>query len=171
MTSAVARSQLVLRALVVLGPVAALLAAGPAGHWPAWWAVLPVLGLAAAAAVQPDAPFAAGSFLVVVGWWTLTVSSGLSAWVVAAGVALVVAHVAALLASYGPAAMPLDRATLLLWGRRGAVVALIVPATWAVARQLDGEPEQPGIWLLGVAVVFVAIVAASVGMHLHSDES
>ena len=40
-------SQIVLRALVVLGPVVAVLATGPAGHWPPWWMVVAVAALAA----------------------------------------------------------------------------------------------------------------------------
>jgi len=58
---AMPRSQLALRALVLLGPVVALLATGPAGHGPPWWLVGIVTVLAAAAAVAPDSPVGAGA--------------------------------------------------------------------------------------------------------------
>jgi hypothetical protein len=79
-------------------------------------------------------------------------------------VALVVAHVAALLASYGPPAMPLDPATLRLWVRRGALALVTVPAAWGAAHLLQGEPEQPGIWVLGVVAALAATVAADVAL-------
>ena len=78
-------------------------------------------------------------------------------------------HLAALLASYGPAAMPLDPATLLLWARRGALVLLVVPGAFAATRLLDGEPEQPGIWVLGVAVACAATVVATVALDVRPD--
>jgi hypothetical protein len=161
-TPVMATSQLVLRALVLLGPVVALLATGPAGHWPPWWIVLPVLGLAAGFARLPDSSLGAAVFLVVIGWWIVSLPDDLQAEVLVAAVALVVAHVAALLASYGPDAMHVDAATARLWVRRGALALLTVPAVWGAARLLRDEPEQPGIWVLGVVAALAATVAATV---------
>lgn len=165
------RSQVVLRALVLLGPVVALLLTGPAGHWAPWWIVLPVLGMGAVAAVAPDSPVAAGAGLVVVVWWSVALDSGIPAWVVGAAVALVVGHVAGLLASYGPREMALDRATVVLWVRRGALVLLTVPGAFAAARLLDGEPEQPGIWLLAVGAACVATIAGTAAVEVRRSES
>ena len=160
------RSQLVLRALVLLGPVVALLATGPAGHWPPWWLVVPLTVLAAMAAAAPDSPMLAGAGLLVLVWWSVSLGDGVPASVLAAAAALVVAHLAALLASYGPREMPLDRATLLLWVRRGALVLLTVPGAWVAARALHGEPEQPGIWVLGVAAACVATVVGTAALEV-----
>jgi hypothetical protein len=157
-------SQLVLRALVLLGPVVAVLATGPAGNWPPWWVVAPVAGLAAAVAASPDSPLSAGPGLVSLGWWTIALGDELTGWVVLAAVALVVGHLAGLLASYGPGTMPLDPATARLWARRGVLVLLSVPGAWGVARLLRGEPEQPGIWVLGVATALLATVLASASL-------
>jgi len=164
------RSQLALRALVLLGPVVALLATGPAGHGPPWWLVGIVTVLAAAAAVAPDSPVGAGAGLVVLGWWTLSLRDGMPVSVAVAAVALTVGHLAALLASYGPRAMPLDRPTLLLWARRGALVLLSVPGSWLLARAVRGEPEQPGLWVLALAAACVAILGATVAMDLPDRE-
>ncbi|MCB0896648.1 MAG: hypothetical protein KDB43_14980 [Nocardioidaceae bacterium] len=163
------RSQVLLRTVVALGPVVALLATGPAGHWPPWWLVVPVVAGAGLAAAAPDSPLPAGVGLVVLVWWTVSLGDGVPASVLVAAAALLAAHLAALLASYGPAAMPLDPATLLLWARRGALVLLVVPGAFAATRLLDGEPEQPGIWVLGVAVACAATVVATVALDVRPD--
>ena len=159
-----ARSQLALRALVLLGPVAAVLAAAPAGHAPPWWLVGAVAALAGASAWEPDSPFGVAPFLVVLGWWAAALGDSPSAWVLAAATGLVVAHVAGVLASYGPATMPIDAATVPLWAGRGALVLLAAPVAWAVTRLLGDEPEQPGVWVLGVAVACVATVLATMAL-------
>ena len=46
----------------------------------------------------------------------------------------------------------------------GALVSLTVPAAWAAARLLRGQPEQPGIWVLGVLAALAATVAATVAV-------
>lgn len=165
------RSQLVLRALVLLGPLVALLMTGPAGHWPPWWVLLAVVAMGAAAAVSPDSPVAAGAGLVVLTWWTVALGDGVPVSVLPAGAALLVGHLAGLLAAYGPRGMPIDRATLLLWMRRGALVLLTVPGAFATARLLRGEPEQPGIWVLGVGAVCVATIAATAALGVRSPRS
>lgn len=156
-----ARSQAVLRALVVLGPVVALLATGPAGRWPVWWVLLPVVALAGAAGWFPDSPFLATTDLAVLAWWTLALGGGVPGWAVPAAVALVVGHVAAVLASYGPVEMPLDAAVARLWVRRTALVLPTVPLAWAAGRVLERQPEQPGIWVAGATVACAAVVVAT----------
>ena len=164
------RSQLVLRAIVFLGPVVALLATGPAGHWPPWWLVLPVAGMAAVSAAAPDSPVGAGAGLTVVIWWSVSLGDGIPGWVLVAAAALLAGHLAGLLASYGPQEMPVDRATILLWLRRGALLLITAPAAWLAARALDGEPEQPGIWVLAVAAACVATIASTVAIDVRRTE-
>ena len=163
-------SQLVLRTLVLLGSMVALLATGPAGHWPPWWVVVPVLGLAGAFAAMPDSPVGAAVFLVVLVWWTISLRDDLQPEAMAAAGALLVAHLAAQVASYGPAALPVERATLRLWGLRGLALLATVPATWAVARLLRGQPEPAGVWVLGVTAAVAATVAATVAVGDHRQE-
>lgn len=163
------RSQLVLRALVLLGFVVALLATGPAGHWPPWWLVLAVLAGAAAAAVGPDSAAPAGVGIVVLVWWAFSLGEDVPVSAVVAAAALLAAHLSALLASYGPPGMPLDAPTLRLWLRRAALVLLVVPASWLLTRALEGEPGQPGIWALGVAAACAATVVATVALDLGSE--
>lgn len=153
---------LVLRALALLGPVVALLMTGPAGRTPPWWLLVVVVLLAAATAAAPDSAIGTGAGLVVLGWWVIAVDAGLPGEVVVAAVALAVGHLAALLASYGPSDLPLDRPTLLLWARRGALVLLTVPGAWLVAEAVEGQAEPPGLWVLTLAVACAAVVGATV---------
>jgi hypothetical protein len=164
------RSQLVLRAIVLLGPMVALLMTGPAGSWPPWWLVVPVLALAAASATAPDSPIGATTGLAVLVWWTIALGDGVPASALVAAAGLLASHVAALLASYGPAAMPLDAATVRLWVRRGALVLLTVPGAWGVARLLRGEPDQPGIWVLAVAAACLAAIGATAAVDVRRTE-
>jgi hypothetical protein len=154
----------------VLGPVVAVLATGPAGSWPPWWLVAGVVALAGASAVAADSQMLTGAGLVALAWWTVGLDDDLTGWVVLAAAALVVGHVAALLASYGPATMPVDRSLLLLWTRRGGLVLLVVPAAWAVTRLLQGDPEQPGIWVLGVATALGATLVATVAVTVREPD-
>lgn len=158
------RSQLVLRALIVLGPVVAVLAAGPAGHWPPWWLVATTLVLAGGFAAFPESPFGAGVLLLVLAWWTAGLEDGLHPAVLVAAAALLVTHLASVLASYGPGEMPVEPALVWLWVRRGLLALLGVPLVWGFAVALRGEPEQPGVWVVGVAAGLVATVAAAVAL-------
>jgi len=164
------RSQVVLRAVVLLGPVVAVLMTGPTGNAPPWWVVGGVLATAGAAAWSPDGPWAVCAGLAVLAWWAVAVGDQVPASVLVAAVALVAAHVAALLASFGPPPMPVDADTVLLWVRRGALVLLTVPVAWGLARLLRGEAEQPGIWLLGVAAACVATVVATAALAVRDGE-
>lgn len=158
------RSQLVLRALIVLGPLVGVLAAGPAGHWPPWWVLVVTVGFAGGSAAFPESPFGAGAMLAVLAWWTAGLDDGLHPAVLVAAAALLLTHLAAVLASYGPGEMPVEPALVRLWARRGALALLGVPAVWGLALVLRGEPEQPGIWVVGVASGLVATVAAAVAL-------
>lgn len=165
------RSQVVLRVVVLLGPVVAVLMTGPAGNAPPWWVVGLVLATAGAAAWSPDGPWAVCSGLAVLAWWAVAVGDQVPVTVLVAAVALVAAHVAGILASYGPPTMPVDAATVLLWVRRGGLVLLTAPVAWGLARLLRDEPEQPGIWLLGVAAACVATVVATAALTVKDTDA
>ncbi len=165
-----ARSQIALRGLVLLGPVVAVLAAGPAGHAPPWWLVGVVVALAGASAWVPDSSFGVAPFLVVLGWWAAALGDASSAWVLVAATGLVVAHVAGAVASYGPAAMPIDADAVRLWARRGLLVLLTAPLAWVVVRLLGDQPEQPGVWVLGVAAACLATVVATAALGTREEE-
>jgi hypothetical protein len=164
-------SQLVLRALVLLGPVVAVLATGPAGSWAPWWVLLPIVALAVGYAALPESAAGVATYLVVLGWWTLSVEDGLGPMALVAVVALVVSHVAATLAAYGPGEMPVSRALVRRWVVRGALVLLVVPPTWLLARALRDGTDQQGIWVTGVTVALAATLGAAAALARSTEEA
>jgi hypothetical protein len=158
------RGQLVLRLVVLLGPVVAVLASGPAGHWPPWWVIALVVGLAGGFAAFPESPAGATAMLAVLVWWAAALEDGLHPAVLVAATALLVAHVAAVLASYGPGEMPVDPTLVRLWLARGVLLLVPVPLVWGLALLLRGEPEEPGVWVVGVATGLVVTVAGALAL-------
>ena len=75
---------------------------------------------------------------------------------------MLAAHLAALVASYGPDALPVSATVVRLWLWRGLGVALVAPLGVAGGA---GRAEVPGsgtVWLLGLAVALsVTVVAAA----------
>lgn len=150
-----------LRAVVFLGPVVALLAAGPAGNWPEVWLVMLTVAMAGGFAAMPESALGTAVFCVVVVWWGFALEY-VPVEIVLAGSALLASHLSALLLAYGPAQLPLDDGVLSRWLGRGMLVGLTVPAIWLLATALEDQPEPPGIWVAGlVAGVVVCAVAAN----------
>jgi hypothetical protein len=170
--SELSTSQLVLRVVVLLGPVVAVLCTGPAGRWPPWWVLVVVIGLAGGFAVLPESGVGVAVLLVALIWWALALDDGLHPLVLLAAAALLASHVAALLTAYGPGEMPLHRPLLRRWLVRGALVLAVAPVTWGLAVLLrDGGDGEDGVWLMGVAVALVATVAATVAWGTIGSES
>ncbi len=90
--------------------------------------------------------------------------------VLVAAAALLVGHVAAVLTSYGPGEMPVDAALLVRWTARGLLVLLPVPVVWWLARALQDQPDEPGIWVVGLAVGLAATVAAGIALTSRPQE-
>jgi len=152
--------QWALRATVVAGLMVALLATGLRGVWPAWWFALLVAGLAVAFSLLPEAPMGTVATGLVLAWWGFAFRDGPHPQALLAAAGLLAAHVAAVLAGYGPRDLPLDPATVRLWAVRGVLVFLAAPAVFAVAILLRGQPEPVGIWVAGLAAALVTTVAA-----------
>ena len=105
--------------------------------------------------------------LAVLVWWVVALDDGLHPMVLVAVPALLVTHIASVLASYGPGEMPVERALILLWVRRGALLLLGAPLVWGLAvllRDQPEDPDQPGIWVVGLLAALVATVMAAVAL-------
>lgn len=160
------RGQWALRAVVAAGPPAALLLTGAAGSaGPPLWVVVPVLALALAHARWPESPAGTLAAGIAVAAWVLvpddpSAARALAVAVVAA-VALVAAHVAALVAAQGPDGVGVDPATVRLWMRRAAVVCLLAPLVAGVAAGLRGRHESIWLWMAGLAVALAVAAGTS----------
>ena len=162
--------QWALRATIVAGLMVALLATGLRGVWPAWWLVVLVGGLAVAFSLLPEAPMGTVATGLVLAWWAFAFRDGPHPQALLAAAGLLTAHLAAVVAAYGPRDLPVDSATVRLWAVRGALVFLAAPAVFAVATLLRGQPEPVGIWVAGLAAALVTTVAAGVVLTRSSPE-
>lgn len=150
-----------LRATMALGPVLALTATGLAGNAPRLVLVVLVTALALTYAGVPEGPFGTTAMGIVVVWWGLGLRDGLQPAALLAAALLLAAHVAGILAAYGPGELPIDRGLLVMWLRRWALALLLAPVLYALAVALRGRAEVPGVWVAGLAVALVAVLVAT----------
>lgn len=158
------RSQLACRVLVALLPVLALLVAPGRPN-------VPVLALAAAVsllwAAWPELAAGPVVLLLVMGWWAVAVPDPVQPRVLVAAALLQTAHVAGLLAAYGPARAALHPRLVRIWVRRGVLSFLPAPLAYLAVVGLDGVPDQPLMW--PVAVGFLVVAALSVGLRFRNQ--
>jgi hypothetical protein len=99
--------------------------------------------------------------VLVLAWWGVGLREGLSWWSLPAAALLLAAHVGALVASYGPVDLPVDRAVVRLWTRRAVALLGSSVLVLALARWVRDAPEPPGVWLAGLAAAIVAVLGGS----------
>jgi hypothetical protein len=162
------RGQVLLRLLVLAGPMLALYATDLVGPAPAGWLVALAAVLSVAFAAMPDSPFGAVVMLLVLAWWGVSLRDGLHPEALLAAAALLAAHLAALVASYGPGELPVDPAVARTWLFRGVLLLVPAAAVWALAALVRDQPEPPGIWLAGLLASLVAAVVASAAFAVRS---
>ena len=150
-----------LRVTAALGPVLALLATTPAGVPPRAWLVVLVALLSLAHARLPESPVGTVAMGTVVVWWGVAFRGGPDAWAIPA---------AAALAGYGPDALGVDPATLRRWLVRAGAAFLLAPGVWLVAAVLRDRGETPGVWVTGLALALVAVVAASYALNRGAED-
>ena len=145
----------VLRALLIALPCAALALALP--EVPHWAVITGVVVGGAVWARTPDHAVGVVPLALVAGWWS---SHGVVDWrVLVVGVLLLAAHLAATLASYGPATLALDGRLVRLWVGRGLLALVPLPVAWFAVRGLDTSFAPPGLWLAtGVVIVALLLV-------------
>jgi hypothetical protein len=161
MTNRLTRGGWALRAVIALGPPLALLAASPQGFVPPLWLVVLVVLLSLGFAYLPEQYIGSAAMVMVVGWWTVDVRSAMPLAVVVSSGALLASHLAGTLAAYGPRALPVDRAIVLRWTRRGALVWLVAPLLWLVVDAQRGHTTPASYWVAGLAVAMVVAVTAA----------
>ena len=155
------RGQWLLRVVVLLGPLVALAARWPSDPPPVWLMLL-TLVLSAGWAVAPESVVGGVALALVAFSWVAGTDGDLPSGAVLAAVAMLAAHLAALVASYGPDALPVSANVVRLWLWRGLGVALVAPLVWLAALAVRDVPGSGTVWLLGLAVALsVTVVAAA----------
>lgn len=155
------RGQWVLRSLIVGGVMGALFATVPAGALPAPWLTFLVLAVSLIWAVFPDSAAGTGALLLVVIWWGVSLRDGLHPAALLAATGMLLAHVCAVLADLGPGTLPVARALVGRWLRRGLAVWLAAPVAWGAAVLVRDQPAPAGVWLTGLGVALVALAGAN----------
>ena len=163
------RGHLVLRLVILVGPVLALLAGAPAGHTAQPLPLGIVVLLSAWSALSTESHVLTLASLIVLGWWAVAFDRDVPVWTVGAAAALLAAHVAALLVGYGPVREPMPREVVLLWARRGVLLLTSAPLLALVAHGLGDQPISADVWVLGLLVFGGAVVAASQLMATDTD--
>lgn len=163
-------SQLVARLLMLLGPILALLATLPAGVPPPAWLGALVVVLAFAWAFLPESVLGTMAMSLVLLWWVVSDLGGLPFEAVVAALALVVAHCASVVVSYGPPELDLDTSTLRLWLTRVALLCVAAPAVWLLGVAFEDRPEPPGVWIAAMVAIVVAAVIAAVAYGSAEEE-
>jgi len=144
------------RVLVAVGIAGAVVASGaPLGG------LLVCVALGVVAGVLPDSPAPAVATMAVLGAWAAW-GHGLSSPLVVVGAAgLVLAHVAAHLASLGPSDLRVERATLVRWSSRGAVLIALAAGAWGCLA-LASHRTPSAAWVVGVLAALLAGAATLV---------
>ncbi len=148
------RSQLGCRAVMAVLPLVALLVA------PVRPALLVVVLVAAGSllwAIFPELAAGPIVLLSVMASWALVVPDPVQPRVLVAALALSGAHVAGLLAAYGPARVALDRRLVVVWVRRSLLAFVAAPVAYAAVVFLDDPAAQ--MWPLAVGVLAVLVLA------------
>ncbi|MCW2767137.1 MAG: hypothetical protein JWO11_3096 [Nocardioides sp.] len=165
------RGQALLRVLVLAGPLLALYSTALIGSAPAGWLAALTAVLCLAFAAMPESAFGSAAMLLVLAWWGISLRDGLHPEALLAAAGLLMSHVAALLASYGPGDLPVDGAVARTWLRRALLVFLVAPVVWALSAVLRDQPEAPGIWLAGLVAAIAAALVASAAFAVRSPDS
>ena len=164
------RPRLLLRAVVLVAPVLALLAARPTDLPHGWFLAL-TLVLSVGFAWMPESALGTICLGLVVFWWALAAADGVPLGAIPAALLLLAAHLASVLLSYGPPALPIGTALLGRWLRRGLGVAVAAPLVWLVAVVVDDQPEPPGIWISGLACAVVVCIVAATAVGMRENET
>lgn len=151
--SRMSRQQWVLRGLVLVSPFVALFATIRAGAPDRTWVVGLLALMTLLSGLLPDSHAPLSVVLLTGGYWGIAVEQHLSPWVLVVAIALLVFHVACVLASYGPPSVVLDAVLLHRWLARAGLGAMAAVLVWLTARVADGLDPAPNGWLFAAALL------------------
>jgi hypothetical protein len=160
----------VLRAVAALGPTVALVAGVPEGYSPRWWLIVLVLAGGVGYALSPEHYVGLLVMVVVVVWWMWEVRGEMPVGALVASAALLAAHVSGLVLSYGPPRTAVIGPVRAVWLPRSAVVWLVAPVIWVVARGYRGHETPSLYWFLGIGVAAVGAVLVALAIPTADED-
>ena len=149
--SRASRQQVVLRGVAGLAAVQFPLLIVLAGGTFHPLITLALMGHVALVLVLPDSDAPTLLVLAFGALWAISLPSTMTEWTLVAAADLLVLHLACTLASYGPPQLVLDRAMLLLWAGRSALLMAVTALVWLAARLLGGLDTEPSRLLTAAA--------------------
>jgi hypothetical protein len=159
------RGQWALRLVVVTGPLLALYARTPSLGAPRLWIVALVVALAVGWALVPESVVGAVALLVVGFSWASSDTVDVPVGALVAALGMLAAHLAALVSSYGPPRLPVDRGVARLWALRGAAVFAAAVLVWLLARVVADLPDSSSVWVVGLVVALSVLVVAAAALQ------
>ena len=156
------RGQWALRALIVLGPLVAIFARWGSLGAPRPWLVAQVLILGLGWALAPESVVGAVTLLVVGFSWVSSEMTEVPSMALVAALAMLVAHLASLVASYGPPRLPVAPSVARLWAIRAAVVFAAAPLVWLLTTAVRELPGSGTVWVAGLVVALSVVLVAAV---------
>jgi len=156
------RGQWQLRALMVLGPLIAVFARWGSLGAPRPWLVGLVLVLAIGWALAPESVVGAVTLLVVGFSWASSEVTEAPLMALVAALGMLVGHLAALVASYGPPRLPIAPSVARLWAIRAAVVFVAAPLVWLLTAAVRDLPGSGTVWVAGLVVTLSVVLVAAV---------
>ena len=134
------------------------------------WLVAAVL-LGGLVTLLPDSAAGLGLLGVLAALWLLSVPEQLGGWTLAAGLDLLVVHLASTLASYGPPTTVLGASLVRTWLGRALLLGAVGAAVWGVARWAAGlHPAATG-WAMAAGLVTMVGWSAYLGVRLAAGGS
>ena len=123
--------------------------------------VVLVVGLAIGAAASPDSHTALAVEVLVVWHWLASIDDPMTPWVIPMTWCLLVFHAVVALMAVTPITADVDRAILVRWAGRTALVALGVGAMWSlvVAMHERDAAGSAALTVLGLVTFTVLVVA------------
>jgi hypothetical protein len=149
-------AQWAVRAVMVGGLLLGCFSTALLGEWPMWWFAVVMIGLSLGYATAPEHAFGTVGILLAACWWGIAFRGDPSPVALVGAAGLLASHLAGVVAAYGPGRMALDRATVLLWTWRGALLFLLAVAALVTALLVSDQPEPFGIWFVGAVLVALA---------------
>jgi hypothetical protein len=163
-------SQWALRAGCCTAPVLAVLASVPVGATVPPRLLVGLVLVALLGAAYPESPAAILAPLVVIGWWATRVDDQTHPLVLVAAGCLLIGHTCAVVAGLGPPSYDVERATLLLWARRVAMLFPVSMLAWLVTRAGEGQ-SYLRVWAIAAVVAVGLLVIATSALADRQDET
>lgn len=148
---------LVLRALIIAGPLSALICTRLATDHTLPFISIPVIALALWCVVYPESHIGLVVVLLVATGWLTTVDDHATPWSIGVAASLTVFHASLAAVTIAPSAARWSRAMCRRWLLRSATVVIASACTWVVVAAIDRYEIASSDVLVTAALITLAV--------------